>query len=141
MSFPYKSMLSENSVIRSDPAGDEVHNIFEALHEDIDVSALTGYGALLFSIDPDSTNHIGLSFIDGGAAGAGTQAMATTKAGVTSGWTDVTPLSVVFSTTLADVDKGDWINADYDESGTPSNATTGYTHNLTGTYGVPGGVS
>ena len=33
MSFPYKSMLSESEVWLGDPAGDEISNGFEALHE------------------------------------------------------------------------------------------------------------
>ena len=82
-----------------------------------------------------------MGFDDGGATGAGTQSINSTLAGLTAGWTDVTPKAVVMSTTLADVDKGDWINTDYDETATPTAATTGYGHHLAGTYGVPGGVT
>ncbi len=140
-SFPYKSMLSENGQVRSDPAGDEVYNLFEALHDAIDVSALTGYGSTMFTVGAAAAGIIGMSFIDGGAAGAGSTNLASTKAGLTAGWTDVTPRAPTFSTTLADVDKGDWINTDYDETATPTAATTGYGHHLAGTYGVPGGVT
>ncbi len=141
MSFPYKSMLSENGQVRSDPGGDEVFNMFEALHEAVDISVITGYGALMMTIAAHGTNIIGMGFHDGGAAGASTGNMAATKAGLTAGFTDVTPVAVTMSSTLADVDQGDWVNSDYDESGTPGTATVGYSSHMAGTFGVPGGVT
>ena len=140
MSFPYKSMLSENMVLLGDPAGDERLNAFEALHEDIDVSAITGYIIVTGGYAATATNNITGNINDGGAAGIGTTDLGTTPDG-TAGFTDLTPRAITMSTTLADVDKGDWINWDYDENGTPTLATVGFGWHMASTYGVPGGVT
>ena len=140
MSFPYKSMLSESEVWLGDPAGDEISNGFEALHEALDVSALTGYVCVVGGYAAVATNNITGNIRDGGAAGAGTTNIATTPPG-TAGFTDLTPRALTMSTPLADVDKGDWIDWSYDENGTPTLATKGFDWHLTGTYGVPGGVT
>ena len=140
MSFPYKSMLSENMSWLGDPGGDEIANGFEALHEDVDVSALTLYVIVTGGYAATATNNITGTAQDGGATGIGTTSLGTGPAG-TAGFTNVTPKVITMNTTLADVDKGDWINWHYDENGTPTLATVGFGWHMSGTYGVPGGVT
>ena len=138
MGFPYKNLVEQNVIFDKDPTADEKFNVFEAYIEALDVSAIVLYGAVVGGIAASAADQIALGVEDGGAAGAGTVSICTNEGG-TEVWTDLTPRQVVMSTTVDDVDKGDWINGVYDEAGTV--APAGFSLHLQGTYGIPGGIT
>jgi hypothetical protein len=136
VSFNYMNENSENIFIWA-PTADEAWNHFSPRH-DIDVSAIEAEGAVVGGVASHASNKAALNFNDGGAAGTGTTNLAT-DLGDSDGFTDVTPQSFTMSTSASDINPDDWINGDYDESGTLTPVAVSM--HLSYVFGVPGGVA
>jgi hypothetical protein len=135
VSFNYMNEHSENMFIWA-PTADEAWNHFSPRH-DIDVSAIEAEGIVVGGVAAGA-NEATLNFNDGGATGTGTTNLAT-DLGDTEGFTDVTPEAFTMSTSASDINPDDWINGDYDETGTLTPVAASM--HLSFVFGVPGGVA
>jgi hypothetical protein len=139
LSFPYKNIIEQTLTERSDPEGDEKITWFESFQAELDVSGLTLYGQIIGSYAAHDSNKIDLGLVDTGPTGSTTAVVLATTVDPSDGWVDLVPRALTMSTSADDVDKGDWLTANYDESGTLT--ITGFALHLAGTYGIPGGIS
>ena len=126
-------------LLYADPAADEKVNMFEAFVDGIDISSIVAYGSIPGGVAASAADQVGLGLENGGALGAETVDISTEEGPDTEVWTDLTPRQFVMKTTVVDVDKGDWVNMVYNESGTVT--PKGFSIHVQGTYGIPGGVT
>jgi hypothetical protein len=115
MSFPYMNVHVISFNPGRDPAADEDWKIFEMPEEGEIVKVdVTQHGG---TIAGNSNSYVTVSILDGGAAGTGTGAMAA-RGGSGIAWVDATAYTMTI--TEGTINKGDWIVARWDETGTVS---------------------
>ena len=102
------------SVMFADQTADEVFGIMVAPYGGMTVKA--AYAIPTATVNASTANYYDLELFDGGATGTATTSIGT--AGGTGGWTDVTKATFTLNSSLTNLDAGDCLMVQYDETGT-----------------------
>ena len=120
-----------------DPTADEHMNLAR-VPQGVDVSAMEVEFSVVGGLSADTGDIIKQNIDDGGATGTGTTNLAT-DVGDSDGWTNDTPQAATMSSTASDLDADDYLDWDYDETGTV--APKGITVMAAFVHGVPGAIA